>query len=399
MSRRRVFARREKHRRSTEDPPQVLFIDHIARLSGGEIALARLVAALAGRVAAHAILGEEGPLVERLRALGAQVEVIPMAPRVRDTRKDSITPRGFSILSADEALRYVWRLQRRIRELNPDLVHTNSLKAAFYGGVAGRLAGVPVLWHIRDRIADDYLPPSAVRLVRTMSLLVPTAIVANSKTTLATLPGAPGRHVLYGLVSDPFESPRYRRRETEQLTIGIVGRIARWKGQHVFLDAFAEAFRGEPVRARIIGSTMFGEEAYGAQLRRQAERLGVSDQLQFRGFREDIWAELHGLDILVHCSITPEPFGQVVIEGMASGLPVVAAAAGGPAEVIEDGVNGFLTSPGEVKPLARVLRRLADDPELRDRIAAEGQKTSGNFTPERAAEEMVAIYEEILALS
>jgi len=89
----------------------------------------------------------------------------------------------------------------------------------------------------------------------------------------------------------------------------------------------------------------------------------------------------------------------VVIEGMASRLPVVAAAAGGPAEVIEDGVNGFLTSPGEVKPLARVLRRLADDPELRDRIAAEGQKTSGNFTPERAAEEMVAIYEEILALS
>jgi glycosyltransferase involved in cell wall biosynthesis len=377
-------------------PPRVVYVNHVARLSGGEIALARLLKALEGLVSAHVILGEDGPLVERLREAGAEVEVLPIAPRVRDTRKDSISPRRLDLPSATGALRYVWRLRRRLRELEPDLVHTNSLKAALYGGLAGRLAGLPVLWHIRDRIAEDYLPSSAVRLVRLASRVLPKAIVANSKTTLATLPARRRRHVLYGLVTDPFETPRAVHRATPQLTIGMVGRISRWKGQHVFLEAFAEAFRGEPVCARIVGSAMFGEDEYEAQLRRQVAELGVVEQVEFRGFRDDIWSELLELDVLVHCSITPEPFGQVVIEGMAAGLPVVAAAAGGPAEVIENGVNGFLSPPGDAKKLARVLRRLADDPELRRRIGAVGRETSRSFSPERAAEEMTSIYDEIL---
>lgn len=375
-----------------------MYVNHVARLSGGELALERLLTALQGSVAAHVILGEDGPLAERLRAVGAQVEVLSMTPRARDARKESISPRRLNVLAAVDALRYVRRLRRRIRELNPDVVHTNSLKAAFYGGIAGRLAGAPVLWHIRDRIADDYLPRSGVRLVRLASLVVPTAIVANSRTTLATLPRRRPRHVLYGIVNDPLIAPAHRRRSAERLTIGLVGRISRWKGQHVFLEAFAAAFRGEPVWGRIIGSAMFGEEEYEAELRRHVDRLGLRDQIEFRGFREDVWAELQELAVLVHCSITPEPFGQVVVEGMAAGLPVVAAAAGGPAEVIEDGVDGLLTPPGDAKELARVLRLLADDPELRNRLGARAQETSRRFGAEEAAETMVGIYEEILAV-
>ena len=137
------------------------------------------------------------------------------------------------------------RLSRRIRALDADIVHTNSLKAALYGGVAGRLARVPVVWHVRDRIADDYLPTSAVRLVRTASRFLPTAVVANSAATLATLPGhrrgrvrlQPDRSRCGGVTtgSEPSEQPT-------TTTIGVVGRLAPWKGQHVFLDAFAEAF-------------------------------------------------------------------------------------------------------------------------------------------------------------
>ncbi len=377
--------------------PRVLFVNHVARLSGGEIALERLLGALQGSIEAYVILGEEGPLIERLQAVGAQVEVVPIAPHVRDARKDSIRPGKFDVRSATGALHHVVRLRQRIRELEADIVHTNSLKAALYGGLAGRLAGVPVLWHIRDRIADDYLPRPAIHLVRLASLVVPKAIVANSNTTLATLPSRRRRHVLYGLVSDPFETPRAVRRETMQLTIGLVGRISRWKGQHVFLEAFAEAFRGEAVRGRIIGSAMFGEEAYEAELRAQAEQLGLLDQVEFRGFREDIWSELLELDILVHASITPEPFGQVVIEGMAAGLPVVAAAAGGPTEVIEDGVNGLLSPPGDAQQLARILRRLADDRPLRNRLGAGGRETARRFSPEQTASDMLRIYEEILA--
>lgn len=382
--------------RDADGPFRILFINHVARLSGGEIALERILAALGGSVTAFVILGEDGPLVERLRAVGAHVEVIYMTPRLRDARKESIRPGRFEIGSALDALLYVRRLRRRVRELAPDVIHTNSLKAAFYGGVAGRLSRVPVVWHIRDRIAVDYLPRAAVVLVRIASLLLPTAIVANSNTTLATLPQRRHSRVIYGLVNDPLQTPAPARRESRPLTIGVVGRLARWKGQHVFLEAFA-AFRGEPIQARIIGSAMFGEEAYEAQLRDQVARLALSDQVEFRGFRDDIWRELHDLDILVHCSITPEPFGQVVVEGMAAGLPVVAAASGGPTEVIEHNVDGLLSPPGNATQLALILRRLVDDPDLRLRLGTEGRRTSKRFNPQRSADQLNLLYGEVLA--
>src|SRR5919197_2741461 len=151
--------------RNVTDPPppdrrlRVVFVDHVARLSGGEIALLRLLPALASSVDPHVVLGEDGPLVDRLREAGIETEVMPLAPRLRDVRRDTVRvgrldPRAVAYLPG-----VVVRLSRRTRALEADVVHTNSLKAALYGGLAARLPRVPAVWHIRDRIADDYPPP------------------------------------------------------------------------------------------------------------------------------------------------------------------------------------------------------------------------------------------------
>ncbi|HLX33007.1 MAG TPA: glycosyltransferase family 4 protein [Gaiellaceae bacterium] len=363
---------------------RVVFLDHVARLSGGELALLALIRALGDQVDPYVILGEEGPLAERLRAQGVAVEVLPLEPRLRDLRRDGLRARALAALPT-----YVVRLARRLRELRPDLVHTNSLKSALYGGVAGRLAGVPVVWHVRDRISADYLPANAVRLVRLASRLLPSAVVANSHTTLATLPHARRGAVVYNPVEAPPAQTHDGRREP---TVGIVGRIAPWKGQHVFLEAFAEAFRDKPVRGRIVGAALFGEEEYERQLYAQAGALGVAGQIEFRGFREPIWDELAGLDVLVHSSTVPEPFGQAVLEGMAAGLPVIAANAGGPAELITSGVDGLLVAPGDAAALATALERLEADPELRARLGAAARERSRAFTPERTAVQLLEIY-------
>lgn len=381
--------------------PRVVFLDHVARLSGGEIALLRLVPALATAVDVHVILGEDGPLTERLRAAGISVEILALDTHLRDLRKDSIRPGALDARSLATMPSYIWRLRRRLRALDADLVHTNTLKAALYGGLAARLAGVPAIWHVRDRIADDYLPTSAIRLVRIASRLLPVAVVANSQATLETLPRSLHGAVLYNpVVPDSVEGPLVQRGQRgDEVTIGMPGRLAPWKGQTIFLEAFARAFRGEPVRARVIGAAMFGEEAYAAGLHRQAEELGIAAQVEFRGFREDIWSELAELDILVHCSLTPEPFGQVVLEGMAAGLPVVAANAGGPAELITDTLDGLLTTPGDAGELAIALRRLVDDPALRAHLAAGGRVTSLQFTPARTAQQLLKVYEGVLGRS
>jgi glycosyltransferase involved in cell wall biosynthesis len=232
--------------------------------------------------------------------------------------------------------------------------------------------------------------------VRLASYVLPKAVIANSQTTLATLPRPRRSQLVPSPVPDSVEAPPTRpRKDVDDLSVGVIGRVASWKGQHVFLDAFARAFRGTAARGRIIGSPLFGEEGYLDSLRQQADSLGVSAQIEFRGFREDVWAELSELDVVVHCSVIPEPFGQVVLEGMAAGVPVVAAGAGGPAEIVTSGVDGILTAPGDAHELAAVLRRLHDEPDLRARLAQGGRRRSRDFTPERTAGRVLDVYSEL----
>lgn len=378
--------------------PHVVFLDHVARLSGGEIALLRLLPELGHHIRVTVILGEDGPLAEKLSDSGIPAEVLPLPSRVRDLRRETINPR-LDVRVLAPLPRYVARLRRRIEELEPDLIHTNSLKSAMYGGAAGRLARVPVVWHIRDRIAPDYLPATAVGLVRLLSRFLPSGVIANSAETMSTLPARSNARVLYNAILPDVVAPRRRltRHEWSGLTIGVIGRVTPWKGQDVFLDAFARAFGGTTARARIVGSALFGEDDYAAALVDRSRTLGISDQVEFRGFREDVWAELRDLDILVHCSVRPEPFGQVVLEGLAAGVPVVAANAGGPKELITNGVNGILTTPGDSRELADALKTLADDWVLRAKIAAAGRRRSKDFAPGPTVEQLLAFYEPLLA--
>lgn len=377
---------------------RVVVVDHVARLSGGEIALLRFLPVLSREADLHVILGEEGPLRERLASVGIESEVLPLDLRLREMRRGTVRPGGVDIRALAPLPAYVLRLARRLRALRAELVHTNSLKSALYGGAAARLVGVPAVWHVRDRIADDYLPRGAVRLVRFAATVLPTAIVTNSHATQVTLPRLSRTRAVYNpIIPDAVEPRRTRAsRSTDRPIIGIVGRLAPWKGQHVFLDAFAVAFRDSAVRARVIGSAMFGEDAYADELRNRAERLGIGPQVDFRGFREDVWSELADLDVFVHASVAPEPFGQVVLEGMAAGLPVVATAAGGPAELIADGVDGLLTPPGDASALADALRRLRDDPALRERLGAAARQRSREFTSERTATQVLEVYRAVL---
>jgi glycosyltransferase involved in cell wall biosynthesis len=161
------------------------------------------------------------------------------------------------------------------------------------------------------------------------------------------------------------------------------------------LKAFAAAFPQGLEQAVLVGSALFGEDGYEQEVKSFASEAGLGERVEFRGFRRDIAAELARMDVLVHASTIPEPFGQVVVEGMAAGIPVVAANAGGPAEVVTDGVDGVLYPPGDVDALAHILRCLAADPALRVRIGGAGLETSRRYAPEVIADQIQAIYEKV----
>ncbi|MDP9073664.1 MAG: glycosyltransferase, partial [Actinomycetota bacterium] len=133
---------------------RVVYVDHSAQLSGGQLALARLLGAMDG-VERHVVLAEDGPLVSRLRDCGAAVEVLPMSGRIRNLRRDKVDATTLVGPHAVASAAYAIRLARRIRQIRPDIVHTNSLKSALYGGLAAKLARLPLVVGLHDRIADD----------------------------------------------------------------------------------------------------------------------------------------------------------------------------------------------------------------------------------------------------
>jgi glycosyltransferase involved in cell wall biosynthesis len=382
--------------RSAAVTRRVVYLGHTARLSGAEIGLLRLLQA-ADAIDAHVLLAEDGPLVEALVAAGATVDVVPMAERARGLKRSELHPGREQTRAAMDVARYIDVVRRRLRDLRPDLVHTNSLKAGVYGSLAARAAGVPSIWHLHDRLATDYLPSRVVRPLRLMASTVPTGLVVPSRTTLATV-GArfrPGLHV--GVIPLPIPIPDQPVEISDVVsTVGIVGRLTPWKGQHVFLEGFARAFPEGPVKARVIGNAMFGETQYEAQLHDQAAQLGIADRVDFVGFRSDIDAELRQLDVLVHASVLADPLTTVVLEGMAAGLPTVSTNDGGHAEHVTDGVDGLLYPPGDVDGLARALRRLDASTELRQQLAAASRHRAEEFSPQAAVANMLSFYDEVL---
>ena len=379
---------------------RVVYLDHTARLSGGELALLRLLPHLSD-VDPHVILAEDGPLANALVAEGISVEVMPMPARAQSATRGTMHVGGLSLRTMIGSATYTVRVALRLRALRPDLVHTNSLKAGVYGAIAARAAGVPVVWHVRDRIADDYLPSTAVTVVRMLISRLASGCVANSHATLATVE-APGRSIVLPSVVPPItdrRDPAEPGRPPGRTVFGIVGRLAAWKGQDVFLRAFAHAFPDSDQRAVVIGSAVFGgeDERYAAGLVDLVGELGIDDRVEFRGFRGDVAAELARLDVLVHASTLPEPFGQVVVEGMACGLAVVASADGGPLETITHGVDGELFPPGDIDRLAELLRKLDGDPELRSRLGAAGLVRSRDFRPEPIAADLERFYDVVLS--
>jgi glycosyltransferase involved in cell wall biosynthesis len=382
----------------TGRPLRLVVLGHSAALSGAELGLVELIAALEGTTTT-VVLAEPGPLVRRLELAGASVEVLPLDDRARGLERGRARLRRLDAIGAGVAtVGYSLSLARRLRRLRPDLVHANTLKSLLYGAGAARIAGVPLVWHAHDRISEDYLPGTAVHVVRGVARLRASGVIANSDATLATL----GSLRVPTLVApepvryEAFRHPR-RAREDDPFTVAMVGRIAPWKGQDIFLHAFAEAFPDGPQRGIVVGAPLFGEEEYERSLVDLVRQLGLDRRVELRGFRDDIGAELARADALVHASVIPEPFGRVIVEGMAAGLPVVAADGGGPREIITDGVDGLLYPPGSVGALASRMRQLAHDPGLAGRLGRAAAARALDFSPELVGRTVGAFYEQVLA--
>lgn len=383
---------------------KVMYVGHTAQLSGGEIALSRLIAALGDSVEPVVVLGENGPLEGRLRELGVDVHILPLVAATKDLRKDRVGSLVSVATNIAAVLAYAWRLRRLMREQGVAVVHTNTLKAGFYGCLAARWAGIPSVWHVRDRLAPDYLPRLAIMLTRTALAVLPQRIICNSAATKSTVAPkwagwvASKAVVAASPIPDVLDAARNRPvtavRSGGGLVVGMVGRFAPWKGQLIVIRAFAAADLPKS-RLILIGSPMFGEDAYSDAVLEEIRALGLEDRVEVRGFVDDVLGALPEMDVLVHASLSPEPFGQVIVEGLAVGIPVVATRGGGPSEILTHEVDGLLYEPGDVEELTGLLRRLDQEPELRTELGHQGARRARDFSPAVIGPLVLGVYEQL----
>lgn len=391
---------------------RIVYLNPCGKLGGAETSLWELLRSV--RAAEPGwdlwlVLGEDGPLAAIARDLGVQVVVQPFPPSLARLGDAGGLAGGSSLLKAGgPTYRYGRQLRTLLRKLQPDIIHTNGFKMHILAAWV-RPPGTPLVWHIHDYVSTRRLMSRLLRRFRRSCTLA----IVNSKSVAEDLERVlPGLKIVpvYNAIDLERFSPSGKTLDLDSiakltpaaagtLRIGLVATFARWKGHKVFVEALSRLPVEPPMRAYIIGAPIYqtkGSQWSSSELQQEADRVGVGNRLGFTGFVEDVASAMRSLDIVVHASTSPEPFGMVIIEAMACGKPVIASQAGGASELFVDGENALGHPPGDAEFLSRQICRLASDAQLRRRLGEAGRATVERlFHGKRLAQELVAAYRSV----
>jgi len=399
---------------------RVLFVNPAGILGGAERGLLDLIASLRAAepsIEIGLLLFANGPLAEQAAALGARTFVVPIPDalaRLGDSgaigrsRLGALARVGTQLgVAAPAVAGYLYRILAQVRSFNPDLVHSNGVKAHLLL-TASALAGVPVVWHVRDFLGERPLVAKAMRAVcrSPRGAIAISQAVANDARQ--QFPGLPVHVVLNAIDVDHFApgevpvSPpwggAHEAIEERPVRVGLVATYARWKGQDLLLEAAALIRRRGRVRCHfyIVGGPLYRTEASQfseTELRQQARSLGIDDHVSFVPFQDDPAPVYRWLDIVIHASTRPEPFGRTIAEAMACGRPVVVARAGGAAELFHDGRQAIGVAPSDPEALAGAIEDLVSDPGRRERLGQAAREAAvARFSRARLATDMLPIY-------
>jgi glycosyltransferase involved in cell wall biosynthesis len=361
--------------------PRILAVDQSGVLGGAELSLLEIVKALRTRI--EVVLFDDGPFRTALAKAGVTVNVLD-AGALRHVRKQGGSlPKGHALKGLMSLVRATAKHAR-----NAEVIYANTQRAMVIGAIAGKLARRPVVWHLRDIVSPEHFGGKQLAIIKWCARLGLTHVIANSAASaraFAALTHFDEKRidvVFNGISAAPFDALRtvpqatLRRRlnlPQDAFLVGSFSRLARWKGQHVLLEAMV---LNPHMHAVLVGAPLFGEDAYEIELHAFVAAHNLGGRVHFLGFQHDIPACMCAVDAVVHTSITPEPFGRVIVEGMLAQRPVVAARAGGVLEIIDDYENGVLCTPGDTHGLADTLAELRSNDDLRNKLVRNGYQTA-----------------------
>jgi len=354
--------------------------NHGEIVGGGEISLLALLEGLdRSRWAPSLSVPSDGAVAAGCRAMGLPTHVIPL-PSLR--------------WPGPAALRSVRAFRRLVRDTGTDLLHANGSRAMLYAGLAGRLEGRPVIWHIRVGDRDPLLDRVLAALAR--------AIIANSHAVGRRLAAvAPGKvrcihnGVDLALFSPRDPNPALRRSldlpENGSVVVSV-GRFVPFKGFDHLLEAARIVKQSQPG----VHWVLVGDGELRATLQERCRSLGLEPHVHFTGWRHDVPDILALGDLFVLPSLW-EHFGRVVIEAMAMAKPVVATDAGGIPEIVRHGETGLLVPPARPQALAESVLALLSAPERAAGMGLAGRRLAETeFSLRRHVQAVEVLYRELL---
>lgn len=354
-----------------------LITNYYAEMGGGEFALFKHAEwLLSNKIDLCVCLFKDGPLVNRLKSLGVNVQII--------NQKMRCGPKMAKIIGIKVVPKLIWIL----RSFKPDVVISYTHHELPFMINAVRRFGIPLIYRDQATIGTD------VKNVDWREKNCPywlkkdlTAIICTTQVKAKDLiaKGAPPEKVYFnylgidksafGSISDDeiIDTRLELNFPVENKLIGIFGRLIKWKGQDVFIKALAQIERKD-VYGLVVGGPQLNQESgknYEAELRQLAINEGVGERVIFTGFREDVPVLMKACDIVCHTSYQ-EPFGLVIVEAMMAGKPVIASDVTGPREIVLENETGFLTTPGRVDELVMRLNQLLSDSQLSSKFSGKG---------------------------
>jgi len=352
---------------------------------------------------------EEHPLLEKYERAAQRVIIQNYGPTssppentITDVLK--IIPRFY---------KYVIKKQKIIKEIiksvSPDLIHLNNGYDINHDWIlAGKLNGIKVVTHDRGT-----RPPVSIQtrmFVRWLDAIISVSDDYLNNVIKNNLKPKIARRVYNGL--DPYmvikSMSNHDRNimrnnlgiKDNETLIGMIGNITPWKGQHIFLAAIniiLEKYNN--VKVIVVGKTARGDEQYENDLKQFIKANSMSDKVCLMGFRKDVPELLNAIDIFVHSSIEPEPFGRVILEAMALGKPIVATNFGGTIEQIVHGESGILVPPNDHRKMAEGIEGLLIDQKKAKTLGENALlRLKDKFSIRNMVDGVEKIYSEIFSI-
>ncbi|MEH1847911.1 MAG: glycosyltransferase family 4 protein [Nostoc sp.] len=387
---------------------KIVFVNPVGVIGGGERVLLTILSTLNTQpnIQLHLIVSTDGALIEQAQKLGIQVTLLKLPEELNQLGDSAFKGNNKAIAIFILLLRlvkmlpsigkYLREFGRSLRELKPDLIHSNGIKTHVLTALV-RVKGVPLIWHIHDFYSSRPLIAQVLKRLSDRATLGIAISQAVAQDAISLLPNLPIK-VIYNAIDVNYFSPVPPVLHLP-LRVGLVATFARWKGHDIFIKAIGNIVRSHPdlnVHFYIIGGAIYqtrGSQFSEQELKNQASDIGIADKIDFLGFQQDIAEIYRWLDIVVHASTQPEPFGLAIIEAMACGKPVIVSQAGGATELFTHNYDAIGVLPGEPIALAAAILDLLKKPEKRQIISANARLTAiERFSHEHLYQQILAVY-------